>query len=624
MFKPLPMTRARFTVMRADAPRAAALVADCAVLAPLPVSDERLTERPGAAWQGVYHSAQGRLEKIQTVIDLPPPAAPSPEVEEDALRQADERLGILWRACSALLEQQRGIAESRKHLAELEDLLAVFHELDFDLGLPQSRQTFLEFRLGTLPRDGLARFERALSLAPEHISQVFHVTPDHVHVLVAWPRHHGGHSAKLLGAVDFRPLSLPPEFHAHPATVAEELQARRDGCDRQDAEVARQRAALATEWAAELARHRALLHAAAPYAAVGAHLRGSRLGLVVLEGWVPERALPELRAALAEKLDAPFALDARPPRPGEHAPTLLDHPGWLHPFARLVENFGVPRYGEVDPTWLFTLSSILMFGMMFGDVGHGALIALAGWWLRERLGPHAPLVYAAGLSSVVFGGLYGSVFGYEEFFHAWWVAPITQPMLLLQVALLWGIGFILLASVIKTLNLLAEGRRWEAWFGFHGLAGIALYLGGLWLVVRAAQGQPLGWAPLIPALALAIAMARKWRDLSTTPFGEKVIVVGIAGFDSIMNAVSNTLSFLRVAAFSLNHAALAIAVFTLAHGMSGAGHWATVVAGNLFILVLEGAIVGIQVLRLEYYEGFARFFHGDGRAFMPLRSMTKT
>jgi V/A-type H+-transporting ATPase subunit I len=75
---------------------------------------------------------------------------------------------------------------------------------------------------------------------------------------------------------------------------------------------------------------------------------------------------------------------------------------------------------------------------------------------------------------------------------------------------------------------------------------------------------------------------------------------------------------MRVGAFSLNHVALAVAVFTLANLMGGVGHWIAVVIGNLFILVLEGAIVAIQVLRLEYYEGFSRFFSGDGREFRPL------
>ncbi|HEX9179886.1 MAG TPA: hypothetical protein VF859_05795, partial [Burkholderiales bacterium] len=70
--------------------------------------------------------------------------------------------------------------------------------------------------------------------------------------------------------------------------------------------------------------------------------------------------------------------------------------------------------------------------------------------------------------------------------------------------------------------------------------------------------------------------------------------------------------------------ALFLAVFTIANMLGTAGHWITVILGNLFVLVLEGAIVAIQILRLEYYEGFSRFFSGDGREFHPLRPVSRT
>jgi V/A-type H+-transporting ATPase subunit I len=79
-----------------------------------------------------------------------------------------------------------------------------------------------------------------------------------------------------------------------------------------------------------------------------------------------------------------------------------------------------------------------------------------------------------------------------------------------------------------------------------------------------------------------------------------------------------------VAAFSLNHVAQFLAVFTIANMMGTAGHWLTVIIGNVFVLVLEGAIVAIQILRLEYYEGFSRFFSGDGREFRPLKPVSRT
>jgi V/A-type H+-transporting ATPase subunit I len=137
-------------------------------------------------------------------------------------------------------------------------------------------------------------------------------------------------------------------------------------------------------------------------------------------------------------------------------------------------------------------------------------------------------------------------------------------------------------------------------------------------MARLAGGQEVGWTgTLAVVVPLAAILAEVWRE-TTASVGERVLVTFMEGFEAVMGYVSNTLSFLRVAAFSLNHAALAIAVMTLAGMLDTAGHWITIVIGNIIILVLEGGIVLIQVLRLEYYEGFARFFSGDGRAYRPL------
>jgi V/A-type H+/Na+-transporting ATPase subunit I len=118
--------------------------------------------------------------------------------------------------------------------------------------------------------------------------------------------------------------------------------------------------------------------------------------------------------------------------------------------------------------------------------------------------------------------------------------------------------------------------------------------------------------------SLAALAAYGWRHFDA-PTSEKVLVVFIETLETVIGYVSNTLSFLRVAAFSLNHAALSLAVLTLAGMMGTTGHIITVILGNVFVLVLEGGIVAIQVMRLQYYEGFSRYFSGDGHEFAPLR-----
>ena len=190
---------------------------------------------------------------------------------------------------------------------------------------------------------------------------------------------------------------------------------------------------------------------------------------------------------------------------------------------------------------------------------------------------------------------------------------------MLSVALMWGIGFLLIITVIAIHNRVVERDMTRAVFDTNGLISITLYLSALGGVFNLYRTGAFGILPAILAfVSLAILFAYKLIE-THAPLGERILIAAIETFETITGYVSNTLSFLRVAAFSLNHVALAIAVFTLAEMMeSSAGHYITVVLGNIFILVLEGAIVTIQALRLEYYEGFSRFYSGDGYEFRPL------
>jgi V/A-type H+-transporting ATPase subunit I len=363
-----------------------------------------------------------------------------------------------------------------------------------------------------------------------------------------------------------------------------------------------------------------ILARAAPHAELAALMRG-RGNLATVSGWAPKEQLAHLRQMLAHGLGERFALQARDPRPEERprVPSAIRHHRWLRPFMQLVLNYGVPRYGEIDPTVLFAVSFVLMFGMMFGDVGHGAVIALAGILLRRRLGHYAVLGVAIGASSMFFGLLYGSVFGFEHVLDALWMSPLADPMRMLGVALGWGIGFILLATMLTIRNRIAEGRLREALLCSPGVAGLLLYLGMLSTAWSYATTREVGPLPLVALLvSLAAIFGYSWQHNRGAVLGERVLIVLMEGFESVMAYISNTLSFLRLAAFSLNHVALSIAIFTVAGMLQTAGYWVTVVLGNIFILVLEGAIVAIQTLRLEYYEGFSRFFGGDGRAFHPL------
>ncbi len=621
MFGSLPMRRIVIHLLKEDVARASLAVAEAGVLDPEPVSAVEFEELPGEEYSSHYGTARMRFEKIVRYLGvdmaLPEIAGREPAGVED-LAELDKSLVPLWMECSRCEEQLRNLNEHRVRLTQQRAGLETFSRLDVDLSLFRNEHRFLEVRVGALDASQFDRLSGALELIGFSLLE-FHREGDTSQAVVVGMKDVPDDELRpVLRAAGFHALEVPLELSGRPQDMARELDEKSAGLDREMAENRACVERLRTDNLELLRQAETTLASAAPFASLSGSLR-ARGGLVRLEGWVPAVELGRLRARLDETSGA-YHLQSRPPLVDElsDVPSEQRHPKWLRPFAALVRGYGTPRYDEFDPTWLFAVTFTLMFGMMFGDVGHGLMIVGVAWLLREKLGEFARFGILAGLSSTIFGFLYGSVFGFEHWIHAVWMSPLTDPMRLLMLALFWGIGFILLATSISAWNLWRHGDRRRALLGVKGVAGLLFYLGGLFVIARLVDGKALGWLDLLVTLGpLGAILAEVWRE-TQAGIGERALVTFMEGFEAVMGYVSNTLSFLRVAAFSLNHAALAIAVMTLAEMMDTTGHWITVVIGNLIILVLEGGIVLIQVLRLEYYEGFARFFGGDGRAYRPV------
>ncbi len=623
MFSPLLMKHISIQVFTADLPSASVILAELESFSPdpRPYAEDDLPEVPGQQFRHLYTQAKTRLEKIASQVDFvpTPPSHCAEPITEEKLKQTNEWLGTVWEAGSSFEESRREQNEERRTIDQLESYLDNFRNLHIDLGQLEAQDSFLESRIGMVHRDQIAQLSDALSLDGYLLFPFMEGEIDS-HVVILGP---GGNERSNLDAVldtaGFRGLYIPPELQAEPDAVKRQLNQRREAVELAERELNQQVHAWSQASREALEKAACVLHLAAPYVALGEAAR-HRGDLSRLQGWVPAGDLKLIERSLSDKLATPFVIEARTPLPEERSlvPSVLRHSILLRPFSQLVTQYGVPRYGEVNPTHLFALTYILMFGMMFGDVGHGAVILATSLLMQRKLGSFTAFGIAAGLSSILFGFLYGSIFGYEHVLHAIWIAPLTDPLYMLTVALLWGIGFITLVTSLNIINHLTQGDRHGALFADNGLLSLLLYGGLLGTGYSFYSSGSVGafWATL-SSLSLIGIFAHKLID-QEAPIGERILVAFIETFETITGFVSNTLSFLRVAAFSLNHVALAIAVFTLANMMGDTGHWITVVLGNVFILVLEGLIVAIQVLRLEFYECFSRFYAGDGKAFKPL------
>jgi len=623
MFSALPMKHISLQVLTADLPSASVILAKLESFSPdpRPYAVEELPDVPGKRFRSLYTQARTRLEKIASQLDydLTPTSQAFDPISEEQLDRANQWLGEAWETGSGFEETRRRQQEELRSIDQLENSLANFRDLHIDLGQLQGDGGFLESRIGLVHRTQVAQLQDALGL-DGYLLFPFTESDNDSHVIIVGP---GGREGTRLNSVldtaGFRLLEIPPELKDEPEAAESRLMQRRAAVEQAAGELDAQvhRWGLESREALEQAAY--VLHLAAPYVALGEAAR-HRGNLSRLQGWVPARDLPLMERTLEEKLASPFVIESRDPLPEERSlvPSVLRHNRLLHPFSALVTQYGVPRYGEVNPTHLFAFTYILMFGTMFGDVGHGGVILLTTLLLRRKLGSFTAFGIAAAFSSMLFGFLYGSLFGYEHILNAIWIAPLSDPLYMLKVALLWGIGFITLATLLNIFNHLVQGDRNGAVFADNGLLSLLLYAGllGSGYSLYAEGGVGVIWAGLVVLALLGIFVHKLLEQ--EAPVGERILVAFIETFETVTGYISNTLSFLRVAAFSLNHVALAIAVFTLADKMGNTGHWVTVVLGNVFILVLEGLIVAIQVLRLEYYEGFSRFYAGDGKAFKPL------
>lgn len=349
--------------------------------------------------------------------------------------------------------------------------------------------------------------------------------------------------------------------------------------------------------------------------------------VVALLGWTPAEAVAPLGTRLA-----PLGAAVAPlPRPrGVQTPTLLPETGASHELDPLVRTYATVPYADLNPSVLAGLAYVVMFGMMFADAGHGALLLLAalgvrlGRWPRlARLRPVWLFLAGAGLASMVFGLLYGEFFGPTGVLPTLWLAPLDHPVPLLGAAVVVGCLLLAGAYALGTVNRFREGGWRRAVYAPSGLAGTTVFL-GLGLVAGGIY-LGLGWLTLLAGIVTGLGLLVAFVGLLAAAGG------GAAGaaeasvelVDLVVRLGSNVVSFARLAAFGLTHAALGAVVWQGTTALWGGGVPAAIAAVGLFVVgnavtfALEGLVAAIQALRLEYYELFSRVFEGEGRPFRP-------
>ena len=365
--------------------------------------------------------------------------------------------------------------------------------------------------------------------------------------------------------------------------------------------------------------------------------RGEVSGMYVLSGWIPADTLAEIRKTVEEEAPMTTVMVEETKDitySGIRVPTLLQNNPFFRAFQDIVSMYSLPSYGEIDPSPIVAISFILFFGFMFGDIGHGLMIFLASSVLVKKgimKRSFGQVMKYAAASSIIFGGLYGSIFGLENVIPALWLSPMHDTNKLLIVAICMGVFMISLGLVLNMITQYRAKDFGRLLFDGQGMAGLMLYwtMAALAAIYMTGTKIPEVAADIMWAGIGVLMLLMIFRDvlarylLHQKDEGESVVLNIFEIMHNLMSFVSNTASFVRLAAFALNHVGLSLAVIMLSemvHSLPGGivMKGIILVIGNIVIVCLEGLIVFIQTLRLEYYEFFGKFYKGGGSAFKPV------
>ena len=364
----------------------------------------------------------------------------------------------------------------------------------------------------------------------------------------------------------------------------------------------------------------------------------------VIVGWIPDEEKDKLKKKLEKIESVNVGFNDAKNEIKKSPPVKLKNCFFAKPFEYYVEMYGVPKYNELDPSLFVAITYVLIFGIMFADVGQGICLSLVGmlmWKLKKM--PIGKILFPCGISSACFGLLFGSVFGFEHLLDPMYkslfgleekpieVMSSNSIIMILLSAVGIGVLLVICAMGLNVFSSIKQKNIGKALFHSSGVTGIIFYSAIIFGVV----GQLLlGWSvftlPYILGLIvvpyLLIFFSEPLGDLingepdwQPESWGGYIMEHLIESIEFLLEYLTNTVSFLRVGAFVLVHSGMMMVVFVLAETAGPVAYWPVIILGNAFVMVLEALLVSIQILRLEFYEMFSRFYSGEGRPYEPVK-----
>jgi V/A-type H+-transporting ATPase subunit I len=595
----------------------------------------RSWQQKAATYATLERQLLATMQMLNVTEETPPPTNELALIEIEVVRPLIEQIGEeaqqlneQWTTC------QKRLKRLESYLHQLEPLA------DLDLDISTLRHPHHIFSmLGVIPAANLERLQTSLARTP-FVLLTLRQDHDKPVVWLAGAKRDADILERAARSAYLNPLNLP-DFQR--GTVSEVITSLHTAIERVRQRLGEQEAEITTLHETAQQRLQLILwRVRASWMMTDAIAHFGKLHhTYLIIGWVPVARISGLTQRL-KQLSDDILIDTNPTRRShtrQNIPVAPADSGILDTFQPLVTTYAQPRYDEIDPTVLIALTFPLLYGAMFGDVGHGLMLVLLGWLVHNRkiqalrsIANLGAIVMVCGGMATVFGFLYGSVFGKEDLLPALWIKPMDNIMQILLIAV--GLGIVLLSTgfVLNIVNAWVARDWGQLLFDHNGIAGLVLY----WSLLGLGAGAFIAGCPVppvvfgIPAVGagLVVMFSDVLKRLVENHFplmdgspGTYAIQAIFELFETLISLLSNSLSYVRIGAFAVAHGGLSAVIFILAE-MAGSphsiGYWIVILLGQLFIVGFEGLIVGIQTMRLEYYEFFSKFFRGGGLRYKPL------
>lgn len=542
------------------------------------------------------------------------PVFSSSEQYADYLREMEQKLSDFESDTKNLqkkLEENKILKEQLSHLQSINTPLRELYEFEY-----------IKIRFGYLPRENYDRFEVYIGSIQSAIFLPSSIEKEFVWGMYLTLRDSSAENDKVFATLGFKRVRLPSKADSLPSESIHELEVE----IAQQTKMYEEAKKKFHDYAADVYKE---LSECGDYLSVLARAFEIKKKVLIISdksftfyGWANNHLFDELRndlkgAGVEISVQSFEADDVNEP------PVVLKNLRIFRPFQQFVEMYGLPSYNEIDPTPFVAITYSIFFGMMFGDVGQGAVLVLAGLaakkFMKLKFGSILSII---GLFSIGFGFFYGSIFGDEEIIHGFKPMENVNTILLSAVAI--GALMITICSILNIINGIRQKNYEKFLFSPNGIAGIIFYWSVLILAIDMLGIGNLGLPSNVLKIAIAVSLIMMFareplskliagrKDWKPEKAGEAAVENFFELFEIILSYITNTISFIRIGAFALSHASMMAVVFMIANQQSGAVRIAIIIGGNLLVMALEGLVVSIQVLRLEFYELFSRFYEGEG------------